>query len=172
MYVMFSIDDLIVYGVHGVCKIVTIEEKEFTGVKKKYFVLKPINSSSSTYYVPTDNETLISKMRKLLSEKEINELIDSMASESANWIANENQRKEKYKSIISEGNHKELIKMIKAIFFEKKEREAIGKRLHASDERFLKEAEQVLHGEFQYVLNLNEDQLMAYIFERIENGNK
>ena len=95
-----------------------------------------------------------------------------MASESANWIANENQRKEKYKSIISEGNHKELIKMIKAIFFEKKEREAIGKRLHASDERFLKEAEQVLHGEFQYVLNLNEDQLMAYIFERIENGNK
>lgn len=57
-------------------------------MKKKYFVLKPINSSSSTYYVTNDNETLISKMRKLLSEKEINELIDSMASESANWIAN------------------------------------------------------------------------------------
>ncbi len=169
---MFSIDDLVVYGVHGVCKIEDIENKDFMGRRKNYFVLKPVNSVGSTYFVPIDNETLIAKMRKLLSENEINELIDSMASEPANWIENENQRKEKYKSIISEGNHKELIKMIKAIFFEKKEREAIGKRLHASDERFLKEAEQVLHGEFQYVLNLNENQLMAYIFERIENGNK
>ncbi len=169
---MFSTNDLIVYGVHGVCKIVDIEKKDFMGTKKDYFVLKPVNSVGSTYFVPTDNETLIAKMRKLLSEKEINELIDSMANEPANWIANENQRKEKYTAIISEGNHKELIKMIKAIFFEKKEREATGKRLHASDERFLKDAEKILHGEFQYVLKLNEDQLMAYIFERIENGNE
>ena len=166
----FNVNDTVVYGTSGVCKIVNIEEKDFMGTKKNYFVLKPIKSDSSTYFVPTNNETLIAKMRKLLSEKEINELIDSMANEPANWIDNDNERREKYKNIISKGNHTELIKMIKAIFFEKKEREAIGKRLHASDERFLKDAEQILHGEFQYVLNFNEDQLLTYIFNRIEKN--
>lgn len=170
---MFTVNDLIIYGAHGICKIAGIEEKDFMGVKEKYFVLKPVKKSdNSTYFVPTGNETLAAKMRKLLSEEEINELIDAMANEQANWIANENQRKEKYKAIISEGNHTELIKMIKAIFFEKKEREANGKRLHASDERFLKDAEQLLYGEFQYVLKLNEEELMAYIFDRIENSSK
>jgi len=91
-----------------------------------------------------------------------------MPNEKANWIANENERKNMYRDIISKGNHTELIKMIKAIFIEKREKESEGKRLHASDERFLKEAEQILYGEFQYVLNLNEDELMNYIFERIE----
>ncbi len=169
---MFNINDMIVYGSHGVCKIEGIEDKKLMGTQKKYFVLKPVKSDTSTYYVPTENDMLLAKMRKLLSEKEINELIDSMPNEKANRIANENERKEKYRCIISGGNHVELIKMIKAIFIEKKEREAIGKRLHASDERFLKDAEQLLYGEFQYVLNLNEDQLMTYIFDRIENSNK
>jgi CarD family transcriptional regulator len=167
---MFKKNDIVIYGAHGVCKIVEISEKDFMGKKKMYFVLKPVKNDSSTYFVPSDNETLISKFKKILSEAEINHLIDSMANEKANWIANENERREKYRSIISEGNHIELIKMIKAIFFEKKEREANGKRLHISDERFLKDAEQLLYGEFQYVLNLNEDQLMSYIFNRIENN--
>lgn len=169
---MFRVNDIIVYSSQGVCKIEGIEEKKLTGVNKEYFILKPINSDNSTYFVPTDNQMLIAKMRKVLSQKEINDLIDAMAKESANWIANENERKEKYKHIISEGNHTELIKMIKAIFYEKKQRESAGKRLHASDERFLKDAEQLLYGEFQYVLNLNKDQLMAYIFDRIENVNQ
>ncbi len=167
---MFQINDIIIYGSHGVCEITGIEEKNIMGAKNKYFVLKPIKSESSTFFVPIDNKNVLSKMRKILSEEEINELIDSMPNENANWISNESTRKEKYKYILSEGNHTELIKMIKALFFEKKEREANGKRLFASDERFLKDAEQLLYGEFQYVLNLNEDELMKYIFNRIEKN--
>ena len=169
---MFKENDMVVYGAHGVCKIVGTTEKDFKKEKKIYFVLKPVNNDSSTFFVPSDNEKLISKMRKILSEEEINKLIASMPNEKANWIENENERKEKYRSIISEGNHIELIKMIKAIFFKKKEREVNKKRLHASDERFLQDAEQLLYGEFQYVLNLNEDQLMTYIFNKIENNSK
>lgn len=165
---MFKIGDTIVYGANGVCKIADVEEKVLIGEKKKYFVLKPLKSENSTYFVPVDNEVLLAKMRKLLSKSEIDELIDSMSNAKANWIEDESDRKEIYRNIILEGDHKELIKMLKAIFFEKKEREANGKRLHASDERFLKEAEQLLHGEFQCVLNLNEDELMNYILERAE----
>lgn len=169
---MLRINDTVIYGIHGVCKVAGIEEKYFTGKARKYFVLKPVNNDCSTYYVPADNEEVLAKMRKLLSEEEINELIDSMPYENANWIADENERKERYKSIISEGNRTELIKMVKAIFFQKKEKKAEGKRLHSSDEAFLKDAEQLLYGEFRYVLKLNEYELMTYIFERIEKNSE
>ena len=170
---MFKINDMVVYGTQGVCKIIDIEEKDLTGTKKKYLVLKPLNNENSTYFAPMDNEKILARIRKLLSKKEINELIDSMPNEDANWISNENERKEKYRSIISEGKHTELIKVIKAIYFEKKQREANKKRLTASDDCFLRDAEKFLHGEFRYVLNLNENELIDYIFNRIEkNGNK
>ena len=167
---MFNVDDIVTYGINGVCKIVTIEEKNLMGTKKNYLVLKPLNDDKSTFYVPVDNENLLSKMRKLLSEDEINQLIDSMPNEKILWINNERERKERYRQIIADGNHSELIRMIKAIHLEKKDREEKGKKLHISDERFLKEAEKILYDEFQYVLNLSEKDVMSYIFTRIDKN--
>ncbi len=165
---MFKIDDIVTYGINGVCKVVAIEEKNLMGMKKGYLVLKPLNGDKSTFYVPVDNESLLNKMRKLLSEDEINQLIDSMPNENVLWIENERERKECYKKVIADGNHSELIRMIKAIHFEKISREEKGKKLHISDERFLKEAEKILYEEFQYVLNLSEKDVMSYIFARID----
>ncbi len=165
---MFKENDIVTYGINGVCKVVAIEEKNLTGVKKSYLILKPLNGDKSTIYVPIDNEDLLSKIKKLLSEDEINKLIDSMPNEKALWIDDEGERKERYRQIIADGDHSELIRMIKAIYFEKKDREEKRKKLHISDERFLKEAEKILYDEFQYVLNLSEKNLMTYIFSRIE----
>lgn len=168
---MFQVNDVIIYGAQGVCKITDTEEKNIGGVKKTYFVLKPVNDKGSTIFVPTDNELVLKKMRRLLTKAEIHKLIDSMPEENAVWVENENERKELYKSILAKGDHLELIKMIKAIYAHKNEREAEGKRLHMSDERFFKDAEQILYNEFQYVLDLDgKADLMHYIFERIEKS--
>lgn len=51
-------------------------------------------------------------------------------------------------------------------FFE----EAEGKRLHMSDEHFMKDAEHLLYNEWQYVLNVDKVGLMEYIFRRIESN--
>lgn len=170
---MIDLNEIITYGPNGVCRVVGLEEKTFMGVKKQYYILKPLkNNNNSTYYVPTDNEEVLSKIRKTLTKKEVEDLIDSMVDESDYWIANENERKEKYNHIISECNPAELIKMIKAIFLQKKECESKGKRLRTSDEQFFKEAEKLLYGEFQYVLKLNENELTNYIFDKIENKGK
>lgn len=166
---MFQVNDVIIYGTQGVCKIAGTEEKTVSGKKKTYFVLKPVSDKGSTIFAPTDNELVLRKMRRLLTKDEIHMLIDSMRSEKAVWVANENERKELYKNILSKGEHLELIQMIKAIYAHRKEREAEGKRLHMSDERFFKDAEQILYNEFQYVLDLGgKDDLMTYIFARLE----
>ncbi len=166
---MFQVNDVIIYGAQGVCKITDTEEKTVSGKKKTYFVLKPVGDQGSTIFAPTDNELVLRKMRRLLTRDEIHKLIDSMQSECAIWVENENERKELYKSILAKGDHLDLIKMIKAIYAHKKEREAEGKRLHMLDERFFKDAEQILYNEFQYVLDIKgKDDLTTYIFERIE----
>lgn len=166
---MFQANDVIIYGAQGVCKITGTEEITVSGKKKTYFVLKPVGDKGSTIFAPTDNELVLRKMRRLLTKDEIHKLIDSMPEENAAWVANENERKELYKNILTKGDHLELIKMIKAIYAHKKERETEGKRLHMSDERFFKDAEQILYNEFQYVLDITgKDDLMRYIFDRIE----
>ena len=165
---MFKVNDVIIYGSQGVCRIVNIEENTVSGAKKKYFVLKPVKDQGSTIYAPTDNAHVLKKMRRLLSENEINSLIDAMPEEKTLWISDDHERKEHYKAILAGGDHSELIGMIKAIYTHKKEREAGGKRLHMSDEHFFKEAEQMLYTEFQYVLKLSsKDELMNYILKRI-----
>lgn len=58
---MFKINDVVVYGTQGICKIVDIEEKTVSKVSKKYFVLKPVNNNDSTIFLPTDNENSLKK---------------------------------------------------------------------------------------------------------------
>ena len=91
---MFQVNDVIIYGAQGVCKITGTEEKTVSGKKKTYFVLKPVSENGSTIFAPLDNELVLKKMRRLLTKEEIHKLIDSMESENAEWVANENERKE------------------------------------------------------------------------------
>ncbi len=169
---MFKVNDTIMYGTQGICRIVEITEKDFMGTKKEYYVLKPINDKSATLFVPKNNEKTVTKMRRILSEEEIYELIENMPCEEVNWIDNENERKEKYKEIIMSGDHVELIRMIKAIYLHKEKREADGKHLYLSDERFFKEAERILYDEFQYVLKIPRGELLKFIFDKIESAMK
>lgn len=167
---MFKVNDTIMYGTQGICKIVEIAEKDFMGAKKEYYVLKPINDAGATLFAPKNNVKIEAKMRRILSKEEIYELIEAMPYEEANWVSNENERREKYKGIIAGGDHVELIKMIKALYFHKEERETDGKHLYLSDERFLKEAERILYDEFQYVLKIQKEELLNFIFTRIESA--
>lgn len=100
-----------------------------------------------------------------MSKEEIHVLVNTMNNEEPVWIADEKERREKFREIIASGEHSALIQMIKAIWIQKQKREAEGKKLHMSDERFFKDAEQLLYDEFQYVLEINKEQLISYIFK-------
>ena len=169
---MFAVNDVVVYGVQGVCRIIAIEERKMDGVMKKYFVLKPMDDRGGIFYVPTWNEKALGKMRKVMTRQEVDALIDSMPGKSPLWIANENERKAAYKAILADGDQAALIAMVQALYLHKKEREAEGKRMHLSDEHFMKDAEQLLYNEWQYVLNIDKAGLMAYVFERIESNTR
>ncbi len=62
---MFKINDIVIYGTEGVCKIADINDKDFMGTKKRYYVLKPVKNEFSTFFAPTDSEKVLAKMRRI-----------------------------------------------------------------------------------------------------------
>lgn len=67
----FQVNDSVLYGAEGVCRITDICEQDFMGERAMYYVLKPVYGATSTVFVPVNNERLKAKMRRILSAEEI-----------------------------------------------------------------------------------------------------
>lgn len=166
---MHSINETILYGAQGVCRVTAITEKNYDGKNSKYYALKPIyDESSTTIFVPLENKTLTAKMRRVLSTDEIYELIRSIPDETTIWIENENERRDRYKEILRSGNRENLIRLIKTLYLHEQSQKENGKKLHATDEYFFKEAEKMLYDEFAHVLCIKRDQVLPFIFHQIQ----
>ncbi len=171
---MFSIGDHVVYGTNGVCLVSGIEARTVGGKRTDYYVLKPVHNSNSTVFVPMLSEKLVAKMKKILSRDDALALIRSIPAEECVWIDNDNERREKYRQIIAEGDRTELLRLIKTLHLHREKQLSSGKKLHLADERVLTEAENILHDEFAYVLDIGRDEITRYIIDEkdrlAENG--
>lgn len=165
---MFQVSDTVLYGSEGVYVIDSMTEMDFDGNKKSYFVLKSVNREKSTIYVPEDNETLLGKMRRILSKDEIYDLIKNMPEEELIWIDDESERMVKYKEILIKGDHREIVRLIRTLYLHRLKQKEIGKNLHKVDERFLKDAEKMMYDEFAYVLDIKPDQVLPFIQQQID----
>lgn len=163
---MFNINDTVMYGHTGVCKIVDICTKEFNGKNKKYYVLCPEFENKTTIYCPYDCDA--GRMRPLLSSDEVNSLIQSMTDEELSWVENDQARKEKQMNIIRKGDHKELIQMIRTLYFKRKEKVAQGKKLHSIDEKAMEDAENLLYQEFALVLDIKPEDVVTFIVSKLD----
>lgn len=165
---MFSAGETVVYGAQGICKIKGTTEMTSGRVKTNYYVLIPVFDENATIYVPTDNERLIANMRKVLSKNEIDRLIDDAALNKAEWIADDLKRKEYCSEIIKSGDRMELMRLIEMLYLRREDLKQTKKHFHIYDERYLREAERLLHDEFSYVLGIDQKQVPEYILNRIK----
>ena len=62
--------------------------------------------------------------------------------------------------------------MIKTIYLRKKDRTSCGKKTTATDERYLKLAEDSLYSEFSLLLGIPKGKVVDYISEKIKNSEK
>lgn len=160
---MFEVSDVVAYGTNGVCTITEITTKRIDKTNIEYYVLSPKAATTAKVFVPTHNENLVGKMRAILTKEQANELLNNIPKDKPEWISNKNQRFETFKNIIAEGDCAELLKLIRTLRLHERYQFKRGKRLHMSDERFLKEAEKMVLGEFAYVLNVTTDDVLNNI---------
>nr|WP_243108474.1 CarD family transcriptional regulator [Maliibacterium massiliense] len=164
---MFQVNDTVMYGNTGVCRIVDIRQEKFAGRTAQYYILKPVDDASTTIHCPTENAQ--AKIRKLLSPEEVYALIQIMPDMQAEWIESEQQRKEAFNNILKRGDHVELVKLIKALHFKRAEKLQAGRKFYAADEKVMKDAERMLHGELAYVLKIAPEEVVPFIMGELQD---
>ena len=165
---MLQLGSLVVYGIHGVCTIVDVEQRIVDRKKVEYFVLTPKDQPEARFYVPTQNQVALSRLHPLLSPEVLEDLLLSEKIYQDCWIQNENLRKQKYKDLINFGDRAALIAMIRSLHKHKENQLAAGRKFHLCDENFLRDAQKLLDSEFSQVLGIPRSEVAGYIQSRIQ----
>lgn len=167
---MYAVNDTVMYGQSGICKITEICDKKFGRETLKYYVLRPIYGDNTVIYCPVDSDKV--HMRNLLSAEDVFSLIREMPAQQGDWIENDNLRKEAQTEILRRGDHKELIALIKTLYKKREEIERSGRRFHRADEEAMQQAEKMLYQEFAQVLDIAPDEVVPFIIGKIEKQAK
>ena len=164
---MFQAGDVIVCGTHGVCRVEKVGplSSAVADRDRLYYTLKPLYERGSVVFTPVDNEKMV--IRPVISREEALRLIDGIRDAEALGIEAERKREENYKTALKSCRAEELVKMIKTINARKRSRAARGKKATDADSRYVKLAEDYLYGELAISLDLERDQVKAFIRERI-----
>ena len=159
---VYEVNDTVLYG-GGICRIAEIKEKEMNNTRREYYVLNPVYDEKTVIYIPVSNKIATAKMRQLLSVEEVQAITKAIPNESTIWIDNENDRRDRYREIITQGDRMELAQLIRTLYLHQRSKKEKGQKVHAADERLMKEAEKILYEEFAYVLNIDLEQVEAFI---------
>lgn len=157
----------VVYGIHGVCTITDTEIRTVDRKKVEYFVLEPKEQPGARFYVPTHNQVALSKLRPVLSVQELDALLASDDAHRDCWIADENQRKQKYRELVNSGDRATLISMIRSLYKHKENQLAAGRKFHLCDENFLRDAQKLLASEFSLILGIPQSEVGPYIEKKL-----
>lgn len=156
---MFDVGDYIVYGQNGICKVADITHLNLDGVddSRLYYVLIPEKTRDSKLFCPADNDRIV--IRKVISADEAMQIIEESKSIEPLHITNERARDDSYKIAMKSCDLRQGISVLKTLLIRKKEREEIGKKITATDERYLKQAEEGLFSELAIATGISKDEV-------------
>ena len=164
---MFKINEYVIYGGNGVCKVTDIGVPEISrfDCEREYYTLVPVYETGKIF-APVDNTKVV--MRKVLTREEADDLINNISSVEVKWVENMKDRELEFKSISRDYDCEGFVKIIKTIIERKKKCSSDGKKMSASDTNYLKKAQEYLWGELAIVLNIPKDTVNSYIENRLK----
>ncbi|NLN86386.1 MAG: transcriptional regulator [Syntrophomonadaceae bacterium] len=162
---MFEVNDYIVYGLTGVCRITDIAKDEISNNDTEYYVLQPVSNDNLTIKVPVDEQNV--RMRPIITKKDIMSLMASMPKTETVWLDDDRQRNSNFKAALKSGKNEELIRIIRTLYLEKEERSLVGKKLSKTDEDIMNAAEKHLNEEFAIALNMEPEAVVPFILDHI-----
>ena len=165
---MYQVGDLIIYSGEGVCRVEEIGTPKISGVdpQRVYYTLSPVYREGKIF-IPVDTEVF---MRPILTREEALELIRAIPGIQANACVERNLRTltEFYQSLLHSHTCEDLIHLIKSAYEKQQNVLAKGKKPGQVDERFMKRAEDILHGELAIALGIPKEEVPDYIRRSVE----
>lgn len=164
---MFEVGDYVVYGNNGVCVVDEITHMEMKGVDnhKLYYRLQPVDNRGSKIFTPVDNTKVV--IRRMITKKEAEELIDALPAMEPVWVPNDKQREEIYKEVVRSCDPSQWFRIILTLYNRKQERIAQGRKITSMDERYFKQVENCLYSELSLALDCNRDEVIGIIRQRV-----
>lgn len=160
---MFQCGDWVMYGIHGVCRVVGRDKQLVNRKRTEYLVLEPMSQVGSRYYLPTENPAAMDKLKSVLSEGELKDLLASEEIRQDCWIREENLRKQRYRDLISSGDRISILQMVHSLYCYREAQFAAGKKFHQCDDNFLRDAEKLLISEISLVLEMTREEARDYL---------
>lgn len=164
---VFEKEQYVVYGKMGVCRVVDRQLLSFGGDKEDYYILAPARDPRSSVYVPCANEALMARLRPLLTGDEIDEILSRVTQADIPWTEDRGERATQFRAIISGGDRRQIVRLVRCLYTKKQEKTAAGKKLSAADEAFLQECIRLVEEEFVLALGITAEQVGDYIRERV-----
>ena len=163
---MYQPGDMIIYGSTGVCRVKDVSRLEFQKGSQMYYALEPLYQDG-VIYTPVDTKVF---MRPVITEAEAQALIDKIPTMQTPAYQNSVLREleEHYASSLNSHDCGDLVELTMSIYAKKQAMADQHRKFGAVDERFMKRAEDLLHGELAVALGVAKDQVGGYISNRVK----
>ena len=148
---MFSKGDKVVYPHHGVAIIEDMQEQDFLGERRQYFILR-LAHGDLTLKVPVDNTKEIG-LREVVSRREVKKVMDVLREEESQMPTNWSRRYKTNVEKIKSGDIYQVAEVVRNLSIRDKD-----KGLSAGEKRMLNRARQILVSELTFALNVDEEQ--------------
>lgn len=152
---MFQIGDNIVYPMHGAGIIEAIEEREFSGKKQQYYVIK-MSISNMQVMIPT-GKILSSSIRPVTDILALKHIIHIFQHGESDRLLPWKQRYKVNADKIKTGEIQEGAEVVRDLMRMKKE-----KALNASEKKMLDNAHEFLISELGLIKGITENQIKSF----------
>jgi CarD family transcriptional regulator len=159
---MYSLGDKVVYPLHGVGVIDSIEDKTVLGEKRSYYVIK-LAISDMTVMIPTNKSEDLG-LRLVVSDRDANKALKVIGSETTemeeDWKSRYQQNFEKIKS----GSILNVAEVVRNLFHRNKVKE-----LSIMEKKLYENAYRLLVDEISYVKDLEREKVQNLVAQGLES---
>ena len=165
---MYQTGELVVYGSSGVCRVDALTRPASRGADrgKLFYLLKPLYQDG-VIYSPVESGKV--PIRPVIPAAEARALLEEIPTLTPQVFRGQTLQAltQHYQAVIRSHDCRELLGLVISIRAKRRQLSSQNRRLGMVDERFLKQAEQLLYGELAVALRLSPEEVQADVDRRL-----
>lgn len=166
---MYQVGELVSYGSTGVCRVIGIVNQTCPdGEERLYYVMEPLYKSC-TISVPVGSDKVF--IRPIISREEADRLIGLIPTLDCPVFHSRVSRElsEHYTTLLRSHDCRDWMELAISIKTKKELLLSQKRKFGSVDERYLKQAEELLFGELSAALDIPREEVRGYIDAKLES---
>jgi CarD family transcriptional regulator len=158
---MFNIGDKVVYPMHGAGIIESIEEREISGEKLRYYIIKlPMGDMKAM--VPLDKACEIG-LRQVVDESEVLKVLEVLKADTTKMSTNWNHRYRENMEKIKSGSIYQIAEVVRNLAVRDHQ-----KGLSTGEKKMYENARRILLSELVLAKNIDENQMVQILNDYLD----